>query len=121
MRFSEIPEVAKSKTIEAGCPIVLQCEISDPTGQVSWYKDGVRLHSQSGVEIQSEDNTRTLTIQSAELSHAGTYRCETADDTITFKVDVKGELEFRFLLSPNMREMVKRLYPLKYLADVCLC
>ncbi|XP_061082552.1 obscurin isoform X2 [Conger conger] len=90
VRFSEIPEVAKSKSVEAGCPIVLQCEISESTGQVSWYKDGVQLHPKSGVEIQSEEKMRTLTIQSAELIHAGTYRCETADDTISFKVDVKA-------------------------------
>ncbi|KAG5834021.1 hypothetical protein ANANG_G00282200 [Anguilla anguilla] len=90
VKFSEIPEVAKSRSVEAGCPIVLHCEISDPTAQVTWYKDGVLLHPQSGVEIQSEDKTRTLTIQSAELCHAGTYRCETADDTMSFKVDVKA-------------------------------
>ncbi|XP_064165967.1 obscurin-like protein 1 isoform X10 [Anguilla rostrata] len=90
VKFSEIPEVAKSRSVEAGCPIVLHCEISDPTAQVTWYKDGVLIHPQSGVEIQSEDKTRTLTIQSAELCHAGTYRCETADDTMSFKVDVKA-------------------------------
>ncbi|KAJ8349563.1 hypothetical protein SKAU_G00246930 [Synaphobranchus kaupii] len=87
--FQEIPEVAKSKSVEAGSPIILQCEISEPAAQVSWYKDGLQFLPQSGVEIQSEEKMRTLTIQSAELFHAGTYSCEAADDTISFKVNVK--------------------------------
>ncbi|KAJ8253111.1 hypothetical protein GJAV_G00209250 [Gymnothorax javanicus] len=77
-------------SVETGNPVVLQCEISEPNALVSWYKDGLQLRPQFGVKIQSEGRTRALTIQSAELSHSGTYSCQTADDTITFKVDVKA-------------------------------
>ncbi|XP_029519202.1 obscurin isoform X6 [Oncorhynchus nerka] len=90
VRFSALPEAERNKLIEDGCPIVLQCELSDPTAQVYWYKDGTKLLSQSGMEIQSDGIKRTLLIQSAEISHAGTYECSTAGDTITFKVEIKA-------------------------------
>nr|XP_021334755.1 obscurin-like protein 1 isoform X8 [Danio rerio] len=88
VRFSALPEIARNKFIEAGCPIILQCEISDPTAQVSWLKDGVELQQQSGLDIQSEGTMRKMIIHSAELKHSGVYSCEAVDDLIAFKVDV---------------------------------
>ncbi|KTG43782.1 hypothetical protein cypCar_00009181 [Cyprinus carpio] len=88
VRFSALPEIARNKFIEAGCPIILQCEISDPTAQVSWLKDGVELLQDSGLDIQSEGTIRRMIIQSAELKNSGVYSCEAVDDCIAFKVDV---------------------------------
>ncbi|XP_058642744.1 obscurin-like protein 1 isoform X13 [Onychostoma macrolepis] len=88
VRFSALPEIARNKFIEAGCPIILQCEISDPTAQVSWLKDGVELLQDSGLDIQSEGTMRRMIIQSAELKNSGVYSCEAVDDRIAFKVDV---------------------------------
>ncbi|XP_067300486.1 obscurin isoform X2 [Pseudorasbora parva] len=88
VRFSALPEIARNKFIEAGCPIILQCEISDPTAQVSWLKDGVELQQESGLDIQSEGTMKTMIIHSAELKHSGVYSCEAVDDRIAFKVDV---------------------------------
>uniref|UniRef100_A0A8C1W3E7 Obscurin-like protein 1 n=1 Tax=Cyprinus carpio TaxID=7962 RepID=A0A8C1W3E7_CYPCA len=88
VRFSALPEIARNKFIEAGCPIILQCEISDRTAQVSWLKDGVELQQDSGLDIQSEGTMRKMIIQSAELKHSGVYSCEAVDDRIAFKVDV---------------------------------
>lgn len=44
------------------------------------------------MEIQSNGLKRTLLIHSAENTHGGTYECSTSDDTITFKVDITGDL-----------------------------
>ncbi|KTG40031.1 hypothetical protein cypCar_00011141 [Cyprinus carpio] len=88
VRFSALPEIARNKFIEAGCLIILQCEISDRTAQVSWLKDGVELQQDSGLDIQSEGTMRKMIIQSAELKHSGVYSCEAVDDRIAFKVDV---------------------------------
>ncbi|XP_057192712.1 obscurin isoform X4 [Triplophysa rosa] len=88
VRFSELPEIARNKFIEAGCPIILQCEISDATSQVCWFKDGVQLQQQTGLDIQSEGTMRKMLIQSAEPKHSGIYSCEAVDDRIAFKVDV---------------------------------
>ncbi|XP_066544500.1 obscurin-like protein 1a isoform X2 [Amia ocellicauda] len=90
VRFTPLPEVERNKSIEAGCPIVLHCELSDPTALVSWYKDDIKLLPLSGTDIQSEGTMRRLVIQSAELSHSGAYSCDAADDVIHFKVDVKA-------------------------------
>ncbi|KAF7215032.1 transcript variant X2 [Nothobranchius furzeri] len=90
MKFSLIPEDMKMKLIEAGCPVVLQCVVCDPEGQVCWYKDDVRLISNTELELHSEGNTRTLIIESAEPCHSGLYRCATRDDTVEFQVTIKA-------------------------------
>uniref|UniRef100_A0A673J7F9 Obscurin like cytoskeletal adaptor 1b n=1 Tax=Sinocyclocheilus rhinocerous TaxID=307959 RepID=A0A673J7F9_9TELE len=92
--FSAVPEIEKNKSVEAGWPIILQCEISDPTALVQWYKDGLQLLPQSGVYIQSQHTMRTLVIQSANVSHSGFYSCNTADDISEFFVDVKGDIQY---------------------------
>uniref|UniRef100_A0A8C8FZW8 Obscurin like cytoskeletal adaptor 1b n=1 Tax=Oncorhynchus tshawytscha TaxID=74940 RepID=A0A8C8FZW8_ONCTS len=96
--FSAISEADKKKCIKSGYPIVLQCELSDPTIKVYWYKDGTKLLTQSGVDIQSDGTMRTLVIQSAELSHSGVYRCETMEDGLQFTVEVKGDTPLCHLL-----------------------
>ncbi|XP_062862340.1 obscurin-like protein 1 isoform X2 [Trichomycterus rosablanca] len=88
VRFSTLPEVARNKFIEAGCPVVLQCEISDPVAMVLWFKDGAPLLKQTGLEFQSDGALRALIIRSAEPRHSGVYRCEAGDDHMEFKVDV---------------------------------
>ncbi|XP_069554986.1 obscurin isoform X9 [Brachyistius frenatus] len=90
VKFSAIPEDVRTKSIEVGCPIVLQCVVSDPEAHVCWYKDEMQLISNSGLEIHSVDNTRTLVVQSAELCHSGVYRCTTQDDTVEFQVEIKA-------------------------------
>uniref|UniRef100_A0A3P8XYJ9 Obscurin like cytoskeletal adaptor 1b n=1 Tax=Esox lucius TaxID=8010 RepID=A0A3P8XYJ9_ESOLU len=90
VRFSTLPEAVRNKYIEAGFPIVLQCELSDPTASVYWYKDGTRLFSNQEIDIQSEGNMRTLVVQSAELTHSGMYRCTTMDDAMEFHVEIKA-------------------------------
>ncbi|XP_018590992.2 obscurin-like isoform X2 [Scleropages formosus] len=104
VKFSAIPEAEKHKIIEAGGLILLQCEISDPTGQVFWYKDGKQIHPKSGHEIQSEGAMRRLMIHSAHLSHSGTYACETKDDVIAFKVDVEAP-PVRFSAVPEVEKI----------------
>ncbi|KAL7384852.1 hypothetical protein ABVT39_010152 [Epinephelus coioides] len=90
VKFSAIPEEMRTKSIEAGCPIVLQCVVSDPEAHVCWCKDEMQLISNTGLEIHSEGNTRTLVVQSAELCHSGVYRCTTKDDTMEFQVEIKA-------------------------------
>lgn len=91
LKFSAIADADQKKTVMTGCPIALQCELSDPNGQVSWYKDGTKLLPQSGVDIQSEGNLRSLVVPSAQQAHTGVYRCESKDDDIQFAVEVKGD------------------------------
>lgn len=112
MRFSALPEVARNKFVEAGCPIALQCEVSEPAAQVYWHKDGEQLAPQSEYEIQKQDNLRALVIQSAEVRHSGLYSCEAADDHIEFKVDVAGDL--RILSFVPITNSATRSDPLRF-------
>uniref|UniRef100_A0A668UB21 Obscurin-like protein 1 n=1 Tax=Oreochromis aureus TaxID=47969 RepID=A0A668UB21_OREAU len=96
-------KVARNKFVEAGCPIKLQCEVSEPTAQVYWNKDGEQLLPESEYEIQAKEKLRALVIQSAEVRHSGMYSCEAADDHIEFKVDV-AEPPVK-IVSPSQSEM----------------
>ncbi|XP_041119586.1 obscurin-like protein 1 isoform X8 [Polyodon spathula] len=90
VKFAALSEMDRNKKIEAGSPVVLYCELSDANAQVHWYKDGVELHTQEGIHIQSEGTTRRLVIQSADFSHSGEYRCDAIDDVLKFNVDVEA-------------------------------
>lgn len=87
-----IPPSEKYRMIVIGCPIILQCEVSDPTAQVSWFKDrGVELYCKTGLDMKRDGSMRKLIIQSAKLSDSGIYSCSLTDDVVTFHVDVKGD------------------------------
>lgn len=92
MRFSALPALARHKFVEAGCPILLQCEVSEPTAQICWCKNGDPLLPKSDYEFQTKAKLRGLVIKSAEVKHSGLYSCEAADDRIEFEVDVAGDL-----------------------------
>uniref|UniRef100_A0A673B5N5 Obscurin-like protein 1 n=1 Tax=Sphaeramia orbicularis TaxID=375764 RepID=A0A673B5N5_9TELE len=85
--------VNRNKSVEVSEPISLQCEVSDPNAQVTWFKDGIKLHEAIGQDMLAEGSLRTLAFQSAMLSHAGIYSCKTTDDAVQFHVDVKVRLE----------------------------
>ncbi|XP_032423841.1 obscurin-like protein 1 isoform X11 [Xiphophorus hellerii] len=90
VRFSAIPDAERSKSIQAGGPFVLQCELSDPSAQVYWYKDGSKLHPQTGVDVKAEGLWRKLVVHSAEVAHSGLYCCKTKGDAVTFSVEITG-------------------------------
>lgn len=81
----------KCKTIRIGCPIVLQCEVSDSAAQVSWFKDEMELFCKTGLDMKRDGNLRKLMIHSAKLSDSGLYSCSLGDDAVTFHVDVEGD------------------------------
>nr|XP_054602441.1 obscurin-like protein 1 isoform X11 [Nothobranchius furzeri] len=95
LTFSAVSEADQRKTVIAGSPIALRCELSDPSGQVSWFKDGTKLLPENGVAIQSQGSLRSLVVPSAKQTHTGVYRCESKDDDIQFSVEVK-ELPVKF-------------------------
>ena len=107
MRFSALPDVARNKLVEAGCPIELQCEVSEPTAQVYWHKDGGQLLPAREYEIQRDEKLRALVIKSAEVRHSGLYSCEAENDHIEFKVDVAGDLSIlSFVRITNVQLML---------------
>ncbi|XP_029314434.1 obscurin-like protein 1 isoform X7 [Cottoperca gobio] len=119
VKFSAIPEEMRTKSIEAGCTIVLQCVVSDPEAHVCWYKDEMQLISNSGLEIHSEGNTRTLVVQSAELSNSGVYRCSTQDDSMEFQVEIKAlPVKFSELQETDRSKSVQEGSPVVFSCDL---
>ncbi|XP_040057988.2 obscurin isoform X18 [Gasterosteus aculeatus] len=122
VKFSAIPEEMRTRSIEAGCPIVLQCVVSDPEAHVCWYKDEMQLISNSGLEIQSEGNTKTLVVQSAELCHSGVYRCSTQDDTMEFQVEIKAiPVTYSTIFDVERTKSLEEGQPLELECEVADC
>lgn len=92
--YPTIFDVERTKSLEVGKPLELECEVADSTVPVYWYKDGKKLFLQNGWHIQSNGTSRRLIIPSAELMNSGQYSCETSEDTIHFTVDIKGDFVF---------------------------
>lgn len=103
MTIAKHCEAKRNKLVEVGKPIALQCEISDPKADVTWYKDELKLHEAAGPHMLAEGSMRSLTFQSALLSHAGIYSCKTTDDEVQFHVDVKGDRSYFHLFYANSR------------------
>ncbi|XP_019728433.1 obscurin-like [Hippocampus comes] len=95
VRFAAIPDREKNKLVEAGSPVKMQCEVSEPSAQVQWHKDGEQLLPKSDFEIQSEATLRALVIKAAQVRHCGVYSCDSADDHVEFKVDVEAVPEIK--------------------------
>lgn len=104
--FSSVPEAQRTICIESGRHFKLQCEVSDPDAQVWWHKDGNEVLPQDArATVAYEEAIRTLSVQSAELCHSGTYSCQTNNDAISFHVEIKGDLMISFMKTPH--EMCK--------------
>lgn len=93
----QIPLSEKYKMVAIGSPIILQCEVSDPVAQVSWFKEEVELFCKTGLDMKRDGSLRKLIIHSAKVSDSGLYSCNLADDVVTFHVDIQGDfLVFSF-------------------------
>lgn len=98
VRITALCEAERNKSVEVGEPIMLRCEISDANVQVTWYKDGIKVPEAAGHNMLAAGSKRMLAFQSATLSHAGIYSCETSDNAVQFHVDVKGDKSYFNLL-----------------------
>lgn len=67
---------------------------------MKWFRDGVELKESTKYEIRREGFSRTLIVKSTESKDSGTYSCQTADDKLEFKVQVKGK-SFHCLEHPD--------------------
>ncbi|XP_037313232.2 obscurin isoform X7 [Pungitius pungitius] len=75
--------------VQATETVVLTAELTKECGDVKWFRDGVELKEGSKYEMKKEGLSRTLMVKSSESKDGGTYSCQTADDKLEFKVQVK--------------------------------
>lgn len=90
VKFSPLSDTDGNKRVECGDAIVLYCEVSHPSIEVCWFKDGNELVISDSLNIQSEGRMRRIVIQSADASHSGVYTCETSGDVLRYNVEVTG-------------------------------
>ncbi|XP_035994190.1 obscurin isoform X12 [Fundulus heteroclitus] len=92
--------------VEASENVVLTAELATEAGTVKWFREGVELKESSKCEIRKDGLSRTLTVKSAETKDSGTYSCQTTDDKVEFKVQVKDSaLKFVVPLKPATVEL----------------
>lgn len=77
--------------VQASENIVLTTELTAESGSVKWFRDGVELKEGSKYEMKKDGLSRTLIVKSTESKDSGSYSCQTADDKLEFKVQVKGK------------------------------
>ncbi|XP_040910986.1 obscurin isoform X7 [Toxotes jaculatrix] len=75
--------------VQASENIVLTTELTTESGSVKWFRDNVEIKESSKYEMKKDGRSRTLIVKSTEGKDSGTYSCQTADDKLEFKVQVK--------------------------------
>ncbi|XP_038853293.1 obscurin-like protein 1 [Salvelinus namaycush] len=89
VQFSEVPEEELQKSAMELDPVVLTCEVSREDANATWYKDGIEVQASDNITIQTEGTLRRLIIRCAETSDAGTYSCQSGDNSLSFIVNIK--------------------------------
>ncbi|XP_034007059.1 obscurin-like protein 1a [Trematomus bernacchii] len=89
VEFSPIPEEELHKSSMELDPVVLLCNVSQDDAEVVWYKDGCEIQPTENITLQAEGTMRRLIIRSAETSDAGSYTCQTGNNSMDFTVNVR--------------------------------
>ncbi|XP_044224162.1 obscurin isoform X22 [Thunnus albacares] len=103
LQTAEVAAMFQKKSVQDTCivqaseNIVLTTELTTESASVRWFRDGVALKESSKYEMKKDGLSRTLIVKSAESKDSGTYSCQTAEDKLEFKVQVK-ELSLKFVV-----------------------
>lgn len=94
LTFEENAEEELFKSVVEQTQLSLSCKVTRADGVVQWYKDGIQIQPGNNITMDAENNERSLTLHSAQLSDAGMYTCRAGDSILIFKVDVRGKKTF---------------------------
>uniref|UniRef100_A0A8C6TYE0 Obscurin like cytoskeletal adaptor 1a n=1 Tax=Neogobius melanostomus TaxID=47308 RepID=A0A8C6TYE0_9GOBI len=72
--------------------VILECTVSSPRCDASWYKGREELASSERLEIAADGCTHKLTIHEVALEDEGTYSIEVGEHTCKAKLMVEGRL-----------------------------
>ncbi|XP_056144843.1 obscurin-like protein 1 [Lampris incognitus] len=87
--------------------MVLSCEISRPNAAVRWYRDGLEVEENENLILEVDGVYRRLIIPETTVKDSAEYVCDTADDSMTFFVNI-AEPPVRFVRSRKMASMVEK-------------
>lgn len=93
--FTELPvsivRPLRDRTALEKHRVILECTVSSPNCDVTWYKGKEELESTEHMEITQEDCYHKLVIHQVALEDEGTYSIEVGEHTSTAKLMVEGE------------------------------
>ncbi|XP_077363922.1 obscurin [Festucalex cinctus] len=98
LQMEDVPAKFQKKLIKDTCiiqaseHIVLTSELtaeSSSGSSVRWFKDGLELKESTKYQIKKDGLSHTLIVTSTDSKDSGVYSCQTADDKLEFKVQVK--------------------------------
>ncbi|XP_026114230.1 obscurin isoform X17 [Carassius auratus] len=100
-KFQKTSVTKETVMVESTEKVVLKTEVMSENCSVQWFRDGIELKDGSKYEMKQEGRSRVLIVKSSESKDSATYTCQTADDKVEFKVQVKdAPLKFVVPLQP---------------------
>nr|XP_055038765.1 obscurin isoform X3 [Misgurnus anguillicaudatus] len=96
-KFQKTSVTKDTLVVDTTEKIVLKTEVTSESCNVKWFRDGVEIKEGSKYEIKQEGRSRVLVVKSSETKDTGTYSCQTVDDKMEFKVQVK-ETPLKFVV-----------------------
>lgn len=101
--FIELPVTFKKKlqdfTVQEQNEVRLEVELSRPSSEVKWMKNGVVLQPGDNVDIIVEGARQTLLFKNVTQGDRGHYSCETLDDKTQAKLTVERKSNFHWAVS----------------------
>ncbi|XP_028934062.1 obscurin [Ornithorhynchus anatinus] len=93
LKVREAPVLFRKKleaqTVEEKGTAVLEAELTKPSTEVKWLRNGAVLSPGPKVEVQAEGARHRLIIRDLSFSDRGFYVCETLDDKTQAKLNVE--------------------------------
>ncbi|XP_065114729.1 obscurin isoform X19 [Paramisgurnus dabryanus] len=96
-KFQKTSVTKDTLVVDTTEKIVLKTEVTSESCNVKWFRDGVEIKEGSKYEIKKEGRSRVLVVKSSDTKDTGTYSCQTVDDKMEFKVQVK-ETPLKFVV-----------------------
>lgn len=81
----------ENKTVDERETVILEAEVTKPTTEVKWMKNGGVLQPSANVEMKAEGTKHSLVIKNATCADKGFYSCETLHDKTQAKVNVESK------------------------------
>ncbi|XP_017322293.1 obscurin isoform X6 [Ictalurus punctatus] len=79
----------ENKTVQEQDTVELEVELSRPSTEVKWMKNGIVLQPEGNLTIQADGVKQTLIFKSVTCADRGFYSCETLDDKTQAKLTVE--------------------------------
>lgn len=81
----------ENKTVQEQDAVELEVELSRPSTEVKWMKNGIVLQAEGNLKIRVDGVKQTLMFSCVTCPDRGIYSCETLDDKTQAKLTVESE------------------------------